>query len=408
MNPSRLIALLLVLTWLGPRAWGAEGPLFTARTARGKEVSGPLHKLASDWSVEIGARVRRKIPGSDLLSLRQVGTSLPPLPSDEHLILTSGDRLPARELRLHDEKLFFRNKDLGGDELSLPLSSVVVIWRTAPDRVVGSERFRRRLAAGKRKRDRVLLRNGDTVEGTLNGLREGVVEMEVNKKTSALRWAQVAAVALGTELTEQRRPEGPHARLILSEADGAPGGRVTLVSATCDGGVLRGKTAFGAVVRVPLERVAALEVLGGKAVYLSDLAPARYEYLPWLDEKWGWSADGNVLGRDLRLGGSTYDKGVGMHAHARLSYPLEGGFERFEALVGLDDLDGRKGKVRVKVLLDGKAVDLGKKDVLTGASGPLAVSVDLKEAKTLTLEVESVEDGPVQAVVDWANARLVK
>src|SRR5205814_1545449 len=112
-------------------------------------------------------------------------------------------------------------------------------------------------------------------------------------------------------------------------------------------------TTFGALVRVPLERVAGLEVLGGKAVYLSDLAPAKYEYRPWLDEKWGWSADGNVLGRDLRLGGSTYDKGVGMHAHSLLTYALGGRYQRFEALVGLDDLDGRQGKVRVKVLLDG-------------------------------------------------------
>ncbi len=234
------------------------------------------------------------------------------------------------------------------------------------------------------------------------------VEVEVNKKTVKTLWKQIAAIALSTELADRMQPKGLYARLILTEPPGSPGGRVTLTEASCDGTTLRGKTAFGAAVRFPLERVAQLDILGGKAVALEEVVPSKYEFHPYLNEKWTWSANENVLGRDLYLGGSAYDRGIGMHAHSLLSFPLNGAYHRFEARVGLDERDGRKGRVRVKVLLDAKAVDLGKKGALTIADVPLAVNIGVEGAKTLTLVVEYADNGPVDAVVNWVEARLVK
>jgi hypothetical protein len=400
----------VVLTANGIPALCAEvEPIFTARTAAGKDVGGPLQKLDSDWSVVIGKGKGRTIAGSELLSLRQQGVALPPLPTDEHLILANGDRLPVQDLRLDDEKLTFLHKDLGGEtKLSVPLSAVGVIWRMAPDGIVVPEKFRRRLAAGKRMRDRVLLRNGDTIEGNLQSIGAENVEVEVNKKTVKTLWKQVAAIALSTELADRMQPKGLYARLILTEPPGSPGGRVTLTEAACDGTTVRGKTVFGAAVRFPLERVAQLDIFGGKAMALEDIAPSKYEYRPYTNLKWSWSANETVRGRDLCLAGSAYDRGIGMHAHSLLSFPLNGAYQRFEARVGLDERDGREGRVRIKVLLDGKAVDLGKKGDLILADGPLAVSIGVEGAKTLTLVVENAENGPVEAVVDWVEARLVK
>jgi hypothetical protein len=351
----------------------------------------------------------RRVPGAEVLSVRREGAALPPLPADEHLILANGDRVPARDLRLDGERLYFRHPDLaGGKEVSVPLAAVAVFWRAAPDRVVVPERLRRRLAAGTRTRDVVLLRNGDTLEGTLVGLGKAGVEVEVGKKKSSARLSQVAAFALSTDLADKLPAKGPHARLVLAPDDRSPGGRLTLVSASCDGKTFRGRTPFGAHVRVPLARVSALDVSGPNAVYLSDLKPAKYEYLPYLDEKWPWAADCAVTGRDLRLGGSTYDKGLGVHAHCRLTYSLGGAFRRFEALVGLDDLEGRKGSVRIKVLGDGKVLTEEPPAERTHADGPARIRVSVEGVKELTLEVESASGGNVQDVVDWADARLVK
>ena len=118
--------------------------------------------------------------------------------------------------------------------------------------------------------------------------------------------------------------------------------------------------------------------------------------------------DGNVAEHDLAVGGSTYDKGISLHSHGRLSYRLAGPYRRFEALVGLDDKDGRDGSVRVRVLADGKVLDLGAERELTARSGPLAISVPVEGVRELSLEVQFGALGDVQDVVDWVDARLVK
>jgi hypothetical protein len=399
-------ALLLARPGAGGKKEEA-GPVFVAETASGKAVRGALAKLGAGWSVDLGRGGR--VAAGELLSLRRQGVALPALPADQHLLLTGGDRVPFEGLRLDGEKLYFHHRDLAGDkEISVPLSSVALIWRLAPDRALVPEKLRRQLASGTRARDVVRLRNGDAVEGTLSALKEGAVEVELDKKSTAVKWPQVAVIALSTELADRTRPEGPYARVTLSATERSPGGRLTLVSASCDGETFTGKTAFGAALSVPVERVVGLDVVGGKAVYLSALKPGSYDYRPYLDEKWSWSAGSAVTGRDLRLAGSTYDEGVGLHASSTLTYDLGGDYRRFEALVGLDELDGQKGRVRVRVLVDGKAADLGKTDVLSRETGPIRVRVSVAKAKALALEVEALEDGPVQGVVNWADARLVK
>jgi hypothetical protein len=97
-----------------------------------------------------------------------------------------------------------------------------------------------------------------------------------------------------------------------------------------------------------------------------------------------------------------------MHATSRLTYSLNGEYRRLDCVVGLDDRDGKKGRVKARILVDGKAIALTRSDILTHADGAIRVNVDVKGAKELTLEVLAAERGPVQGVVNWANARLVK
>src|SRR6185437_118473 len=140
-------------------------------------------------------------------------------------------------------------------------------------------------------------------------------------------------------------------------------------------------------------------------VYLSDIKESKYLFAPFLDASWSFAVDGNVAGHDLLLAGSTYDKGLGMHSHSRLSYRLSGAYHRFEALVGLDDRAGRRGAVRVRVLADGEPL---LERALTRRDGAVPVSVSVEGVRELTLEVDFGRDGDVQDVVNWAEARLSK
>lgn len=396
----RILAISLLLTGLAR----AGSPDFVAHAASGKEERGPIVRL-DRWTLQLGKGDGQRLPAGQWLSLRRADLTLPEFPTEDHLVLANGDRVPAAELRLDDEKLYFRHKALADGKItSLPLSAAALIWRLPPDGVVSAEGLRHRLLRAKRSKDVVLLRNGDTVEGTLQAIKGGSVEVEANKKVTSVRWGQVSAIALSTELLDRLRPKGAHARVILTGA----GGRLTVTSASCDGTTFEGRTAFGAELSVPLDQVAGLEMFGDNVVSLSDLTPAKYEYSPFLDERWAWSADSTVTGGNLRLGGSTYDRGVGLHAGSRATYALGGKYRAFEALVGLDDRDGKRGRVKLRVLVDGKPAELGKGDVLTHADGALAVRVEVDGAKELTLEVSSAERGPVQGVVNWVNARLLR
>jgi hypothetical protein len=387
----------------------APAPRFEARTADGKAVRGPLRRLGPGWSVRLAAE-GGSVEGAGLLTLRRTDLPRPAFPTGPHFILANGDRVPAKGVRLAGERLHFRHPDLAdGQETSLPLGALSVWWLTPPDRAADPEKLRRRLASGPRKRDVVLLRNGDTVEGVLGALGADEAVVEVDRKKVPVKLGQVAAVALSTELADALRPKGPYARLVLAGAGAARGTRLSLTAAECaDGATLSGTTVFGAKVRVPLDRVGALDIFQGAAVYLSDLKPARYDYFPYVDDPWPWAADGNAAGHDLRLGGAVYDKGLGLHSHARLTYALGGRFRRFEALVGLDDRDGARGSVRALVLADGKPLDLGAARAITAKAGPQPVSVLVTGVKELAVEVEFGDNGNVQDVVNWVDARLVR
>jgi hypothetical protein len=339
--------------------------------------------------------------------MRREGRKLPPLPTGRHLILVNGDRVPFDDPRLDGETLYFKHADLaGGKESRVPLTALSVVWLAAPDNTDYPDRLRHLLAKAARARDHVLLRNGDVLEGVLSDLTAKKVAVEVDKKPVEVAADAVAAVALGTDIVNALKPKGVYGRVALF----GDGTRLSLASAACDGRTLEGKTVFGSTLRVPLDRVAALDVLNGPAVYLSDLKPAKVEFTPFFDggPTYPPVADGSAEGGDLRLGGSTYDKGIGLHNGGRVTYHLGGAYRRFEALVGLDDETGRLGSARVRVLADGKPLDLGGDRALTAQAGPLPVSVSVAGVKELTLEVDFAANANVQGQVDWCAARLVK
>jgi hypothetical protein len=394
-----------------PGADAAKAPIFVISTAEGKSRTLPLHELKADWTLHAGDETR--LAAGDWLSLRRDGRNLPPFPSGPHLILVNGNRIPFESLRLDGETLYFKHPDLtDGKESRVRLTAVAVVWLATPDNVEHPDRYQRQLAKGSRARDQVVLRNGDGLEGVLSGLTAKKVEVEVEKKAVEVAMDKVAAVALGTDIVTSLKPKGVYGRIVLFAEGSDNGARLSLVSAVCtDGRTLEGKTLFGSNLKVPLERVAALDVYQGRAVYVSDLKPTRFEFTPYLGEGgpvWPFVADGSVADRDLRLAGSTYDKGLGLHSKSRVSYNLAGAYRRFEARVGLDDETGREGSVRMRVLADGKPLDIGADRELTARTGPLVVAVSVVGVKELTLEVDFGERADKQDHVNWCDARLLK
>ena len=134
----------------------------------------------------------------------------------------------------------------------------------------------------------------------------------------------------------------------------------------------------------------------------------------WLDTldiskmKIGYGAPQAKLSVDnnpLKIGGTTFERGIGTHALSQIAIDLNGRGHRFSATVGVDDEVGNKGSVLFEVYLDGKLVK--QSGVLRGNSKPEKLSVDLTGAQHLILRVNDNEDGIDFDHADWGDAFLV-
>jgi hypothetical protein len=354
LRPARLCWLAVfvpaIALCLAPAVPAEEPPFldFVLHTADGPRAPAPLSKVGEDWSVRLGGQKPALVPGADVVALRRHGLPLPAFPTGEQLVLAGGDRLPldpGGDLRLADDVLTVTPlppvRAAGGGGLRVPVARAAVLWLAAPSGTARPGALLRKLAAGKREADVVLLRNGDAVEGTLLGLARGKdCEVKAGKQVRRLPFAQVAAVALNTELQAVPKFKGPYGLLVVRN-----GARLSLLSArlTADGKALEGKAAFGPAVTVPLAQAAALDVRLGRAVYLSDLRPEEYTHKPFLGIDWPLVRDGSAAGGEIRLEGSTFDKGLGTHAESAVTYDLCGKYAWFVAVVGLDGRTGKRG-----------------------------------------------------------------
>lgn len=383
-----------------------SGP-FVALGPADEPVTGRLVKLAADGTAEL-ATGPKTATVRESYSLRRRDVPLPPLPRGPLLVTPTGDRIPGRLLGGDAQSLRFRPAFAPDDaEWKVPFSSVAVVWLTRPPADTPLDPTRYPWLADNRRRDVLRFRNGDTLRGSLDGFADAGPRFKPetgDARTVPLE--QLAAVAFNPSLARTRKPKGPFAHLVLRD-----GTRLDVTGPTVEKDVLLAKAVFGEAVEVPLAEVVALDVFQGKAVYLSDLKPAKAESAGFLGAAWPWAADRSAHGGPLRLltpaGEQTFDKGLGTHPRTTLTYALGGKYRRFEALVGLDPFTGRHGRADVRVRLDGKEHEFpALRSLAAGLAVPLRL--DVTGVKELTLAIDFGPSGDVQADVNWADARVVE
>jgi len=133
----------------------------------------------------------------------------------------------------------------------------------------------------------------------------------------------------------------------------------------------------------------------------------------WLDEldvrlsSCGWrdtKAKRSVGGNALKLGGVTYQRGIGTHAPGEFHVRLDGGTKRFTALVGIDAESGKNGSAEFIVVADKET--LWKSGVMKGAQEPKRVDVSLEGVKLLKLIVTTGGNDYSHDHTDWVDARF--
>ncbi|HEX4000043.1 MAG TPA: NPCBM/NEW2 domain-containing protein [Pirellulales bacterium] len=297
-----------------------------------------------------------------------------------------------------------------GGSVKLPLEIIAGIVFHPPADPQSGDALLAKLPTAGAGGDRLLLVNGDAISGELLSLTDDVVRIRTAAGELKVRTAKIAALAMNSALAAKPHPTSARAWLGLSD-----GSRLLVSATTFDDVKAHVSLASAPANAPPLELsaddICALQPLGGRCVYLSDLKPASYQYIPLLDLKWPWHADRNVLGTQLRAGGQLFLKGLGMHSASRLTYVLDKPFREFAAETAIDDQTAGHGSALFRVYTDdGSGHWTLKYDgpIVRGGTASQSIKVDLAGAKRLSLLVDFADQGDIQAHADWLNARLLK
>ncbi|MBX9397281.1 sigma-70 family RNA polymerase sigma factor [Streptomyces sp. TRM72054] len=116
------------------------------------------------------------------------------------------------------------------------------------------------------------------------------------------------------------------------------------------------------------------------------------------ESSWVWQRYG------LSIGGTTYARGVSVHARSSVTVDLNRACTSYDALVGVDDSTLGLGKVHFSVYADGTR--LWKSGLIRGGDAATPVHVDLAGRRTVRLVVEPRGHVDHVAVADWAESKF--
>ena len=159
------------------------------------------------------------------------------------------------------------------------------------------------------------------------------------------------------------------------------------------------------LVHPSIQELERRQLLAGASIHVSDLpfVSASNDYGP-VERDQTNGASGAHDGQTISLRGVTYSKGLGTHANSDVKIALDGIYDQFHAVVGVDDDAGGYGTVVFQVWADGaKLYDSG---VVGGGTSSSEVNVDVRGRLVLDLIVTDAGDGFNNDHADWADAQL--
>lgn len=145
-----------------------------------------------------------------------------------------------------------------------------------------------------------------------------------------------------------------------------------------------------------------LSPFDGKVTYLSDLQPISQiaSFVPM-------RRDRNVDGEWFDVGGELHAKGLGVHAHSRLTYAVPASADTFAALLSpsASEMKCARMSYRMRVLGPDERV-LFESSVFYPRSVGVPIYVDVRGLPSITLEVAPLDDGIDCDHANWVSAQF--
>ncbi|MCP2604615.1 NPCBM/NEW2 domain-containing protein [Candidatus Aminicenantes bacterium AH-873-B07] len=137
-------------------------------------------------------------------------------------------------------------------------------------------------------------------------------------------------------------------------------------------------------------------------IFLSDVEPISMS-AGWRTPKMNKA----ISGLPLKIGNTIYKRGIGTHAPSEIIYNINGQYNKFIAIIGVDShIQKDKGSVEFKIYGDGKL--LWESGLMRKKDLAKKIELDITGIKTLCLEVEDGGDGKDWDHANWAEAKIRK
>jgi NPCBM/NEW2 domain len=377
-------------------------------TLSGKTYQGDLASLSDK---EIGFQAGNQLIKVPVAEVLRVEFSAP---------VTLGNSARYSEFELIDGSVLragqfaIQGKDLelalaGSDlKVRVPLATVATILNDAQDAAVRKE-WTEKFVGRKRSQDLLVIKS----DGVMNGLNgtlgdsgnargELSFEIEVGGRTRQRDFNP--AVAQGMIFL---RSLGSDAPPVLCKVFDANQNVLVAGKLALDSNHFLITTVAGARLQFPRQAVARLDYSNDKVVFLSDMTPVDVVEKPTISSafKKSYARDRNLDDGSLSIEDQIYTKGLAIHARTELTYALDGKYQKFEAVLGMDSAVESDGQPIVKIEADGRPLFSG---VVTRNDKHRDLHFPVKGVRLLRIVVTS--SGPVDFgdLVELGNAKLSK
>jgi len=258
--------------------------------------------------------------------------------------------------------------------------------------------------------DVLVARKGESIDfhkGVLRDVTDAVVSFDLDGELLPVKRPKV----YGLVYFHRRAADLPEAACRITDATGAVWAARS-ISLAAD--VLQWTTPTGLAVTRPLAEVTRIDFSQGKIVYLADLKPESSSWTPYFatgkqmsarQEFFAPRTDRSLSSGPMELNGRPHFKGLALHSRTHLVYRLPGRFQRFKALVGIDDRVRPNGNVRLVIQGDDRVL---LETTVAGTEAAKPVDLDLTGVRRLSLLVDFGENLDVADHLDLAEARIVK
>lgn len=399
----------MISLWLFPALLlqTAPAPAVTPASVRVLTIEGET--LRGEWAgvSENGELLLRRdgrtasVPADQLMLVQwlSAGPMAPPAHPSSVVHLADGSRLYARIVGGDARHIKIEAAAIG--DLEVPLTRLAAIRFARAEHPDAQQAFRRALAKRDPSRDLLLVVRDDrvtTLRGVVESLRPNGGSFKWRNRSIPIDPAQAYALVMAKGVHRpDLAPVMCECRMGAIWAGRIIGGDAEEIELELTG---------GRSIPVKVTELIEIRFRSERVVFLSDLEPADYEFEPFAAARWPYRLNRSVANRPLRIGDQDFERGIGMHSKAVLTYELPGRFAQLAAVVGIDEAVGSLGNVVFRVLADDKEVF--NSGPVTGRDDPRPILVPVDGARRLQLVVDFGEDLDVGDQADWGNVRLLK